>query len=146
MSPRVGLGAMGIFLSLGGGCLLPLTYVDNCADAIALATMTAASGAIFNVVDDDLPTCRSYLREYRRRVRPLRVVPIPYWVLMLGARWLVSYHRRSKGQLPAVFTPYVVRSMYRRFRYSNDALKALGWQPLVPTREGLDRTFEHLAR
>ena len=55
MSVRVGLHLAGIFLDLGGENVLPLTYVDNCAEAIALAGESdAALGQTDNVVDDDL--------------------------------------------------------------------------------------------
>src|SRR5690606_3069304 len=101
-----------------------------------VAALRAPAGAVYNAVDDDLPSCRRYLKLYRRGVRRLRVLPVPYWASMLGARFLVRYHRRSKGQLPAVFTPYVVRSMYRPFKYSNAALRTLGWVPLVSTPDG----------
>ena len=37
ISNRVGIGTFGIFLHLGGSNEIPLTYVDNCAEAIALA-------------------------------------------------------------------------------------------------------------
>ncbi len=40
--------------------------------------------------------------------------------------YVANYHKSSKGQLPAILTPYVVRSMYRPLRYSNAALKQLG--------------------
>ena len=60
-SNRVGISAMGLFFSLGGRAELPLTYVDNCADAIAIAALRAPDGAAYSVVDDDLrpapPTC-----------------------------------------------------------------------------------------
>ena len=59
------------------------------------------------------------------------------------SRMLVWYHRRSKGQLPALFTPYVVASMYKPLRYSNQALRGIGWAPRVPTSEGLKRAFAH---
>jgi nucleoside-diphosphate-sugar epimerase len=143
LSSRVGIRALGFFFSLGGGALLPLTYVDNCADAVAQAALTAAPGSAFNVVDDDLPTCKAYLRSYCREVEKMRRVPVPYWAFELGARLIVRYHRNSKGQLPAVFTPYVVRSMYRPLRYSNAALKAIGWTQAVATPEGLKRSFDH---
>lgn len=143
LSPRVGIKAMGVFFALGGGATLPLTYVDNCADAIAVATLKAAPGSVFNVVDDDLPSCRDYLRGYRRHVQPLRVLPVPHWAFMFGAGQLAKYHKASKGQLPAVFTPYVVRSMYTPLRYSNAALKALGWTPAVATATGMARSFDH---
>ncbi len=141
-SSRVGLKAMGLFFSLGGGATLPLSYVDNCADAVALAALRAPPGSAFNVVDDDLPTCRQYLQAYRKKVQPMWTVPVPYWAFLMGSRWLERYHRASKGQLPAVFTPYVVRSMYRPLKYSNAPLRAIGWQQGVSTRDGLDLTFQ----
>jgi nucleoside-diphosphate-sugar epimerase len=142
-SSRVGIQAMGFFFSLGRGARLPLTYVENCADAVASAALHAEPGSAFNVVDDDLPTCRRYLREYQRNVARLRVLPVPYWAFVLGARFLKRYHRRSKGQLPAAFTPYVVRSMYRPLNYSNAALKAIGWKQGVATEEAMQRTFRY---
>lgn len=144
LSPRVGLKAMGLFFSLGGAVTLPLTYVDNCADAVAQATLQAPSGSAFNVIDDDLPSCAAYLKGYQKNVQRMRILPVPYWALLLGSRWLERYHRRSKGQLPAVFTPYVVRSMYRPLTYSNQALRAIGWRQRVPTSEGLALAFQWL--
>ena len=41
---RVGIGTFGIFLHLGGSNKLPLTYVENCAEAIALAGLQTRSG------------------------------------------------------------------------------------------------------
>jgi nucleoside-diphosphate-sugar epimerase len=145
LSPRVGIKAMGWFFALGNGATLPLTYVDNCADAIAIAALRAPDDSVFSVVDDDLPSCAEYLRGYRARVEKLRVLPVPYWALLLGSRHLERYHKRSKGQLPAVFTPYVVRSMYRPLKYPNAALKAIGWTPRIPTAEGMRRAFHWLA-
>jgi nucleoside-diphosphate-sugar epimerase len=37
ISSRVGIDTFGVFLHLGGGNTIPFTYVDNCAEAIALA-------------------------------------------------------------------------------------------------------------
>lgn len=144
-SSRVGIRAMGVFFSLGRGAELPLTFVENCADAVAQATLHGVDGRAYNVVDDELPSCSQYLRSYQARVGRLRVLPVPYWLFLFGSRCLVRYNRVSKGQLPAVFSPYVVRSMYRPFRHSNAALKALGWRQRVPTRAGMERTFEALA-
>ncbi len=144
LSSRVGIRALGLFFALGGRAHLPLTYVDNCADAVAHVALNAPAGSVYNIVDDDPPTCRAYLRQYRHSVRRLRTVAVPYWAFLLGSGLLVRYHRRSKGQLPAVFTPYVVRSMYRPLTYSNAALKASGWRQRVTTAEGLRRTFQYL--
>lgn len=141
-SSRVGIKAMGLFFSLGGDATLPLTYVDNCADAVVQAALQAQTGTVFNVVDDDLPTCRQYLQAYKKMVRPLRTVTVPYWAFLTASRYLERYHRSSKGQLPAVFTPYVVRSMYRPLRYTNAPLRAIGWRQAVPTAEAMELTFQ----
>jgi nucleoside-diphosphate-sugar epimerase len=141
-SNRVGLSMFGTFLHLGGSNLLPLTYVDNCAEAIVVAALTpGAAGEIYNVVDDDLVTSRQYLSLYKKEVKPMRSVPVPYFALMWGSRLVEGYSKRSKGQLPAIFTPYKTRAMWGGNRFSNAKLKGIGWQPLISTREGLARAF-----
>ena len=71
----------------------------------------------------------------------MRCIPIPFWAFRLGSKVLVWYNKRSKGQLPAVFTPYVVDSMYRPLRYSNAALKAIGWTQRISTASALEQSF-----
>ena len=67
LTGRVGIGTFGVFLHLGGFNPVPLTYVDNCAEAIALAGLRqGAEGEVFNIVDDDLPSSRQVLRLYTR--------------------------------------------------------------------------------
>jgi nucleoside-diphosphate-sugar epimerase len=143
-STRVGLKVGSLFFSLGGRCRLPLSYVENCADAIGLAALQAPSGATFSVVDDELPRCSEYLALYRGQVAKMRTVSVPHWLFALGVWSMQVYHRRSRGQLPVVFTTYIVRSMYRNFRYSNQALRRLGWRQRVSTRTGLQTTFAAL--
>jgi nucleoside-diphosphate-sugar epimerase len=141
-SNRVGLSLFGIFAHLGGGNLLPLTYVENCAEAIVVAALAPqATGQIYNVVDDDLPTSRQYLSSYKRGVKPVRSVRIPYWLLLWGSGVVERYNKRSKGQLPAIFTPYKTKAMWGGNRFSNAKLKGLGWKPAISTQDGLARTF-----
>ncbi|MBI5070631.1 MAG: NAD(P)-dependent oxidoreductase [Deltaproteobacteria bacterium] len=145
MSNRVGLRLFGLFLHLGRRNLLPLTYVDNCADALVdVARSPESTGQVYNVVDDDLPTARAYLDAYRREVERLRVVSLPLFATLLLSRLVAWYHAHSRGQLPAIFTPYKTNSMWRSFRYDNSRLKSLGWRPRVSTAEGMRRTFEAL--
>lgn len=76
---RVGIGSFGLFLHLGGSNRVPLSYVDNCAEAIALAGIVDdIDGEVFNVVDDDLPTSRQFLRAYKREVRGFRSLYLPH--------------------------------------------------------------------
>jgi nucleoside-diphosphate-sugar epimerase len=117
--------------------------VDSCADAIAVAGQRPeAEGHTFNVVDDDLPTCRQYLARYRKEVKPLRTVRIPYPAMAALSALVQRYHAFSKGQLPAIFTPYKTATSWGGNRFDNARLKGLGWRPLVSTDEGLRRAFE----
>lgn len=144
-SARLGLSIGGVFFHLGGRNLLPLSYVENCAEAIAVAGESdTAIGQVYNVHDDDLPTCAQYLRRYRREVGPLWVIPVPYGVTCLASRWIEGYHRRSHGQLPALLTPYRTAVSWKGTRFSNARLTSLGWRPIVSTDEGLRRTFAAL--
>jgi len=145
MSARVGLNFFGVFLHLGGGNRIPLTYVDNCADAIVTASENPdALGHAFNVIDDDLPTSRGYLRRYRREVLPVRSIRIPYAGMLVLSRSVEWYHVRSRGQLPAVFTRYKTKSLWKGTRFDNTKLKCIGWTPRVSTREGLAKSFASL--
>lgn len=145
---RVGLGTFGIFLHLGGANTLPLTYVDNCAKAIVLAGLTPGiDGEAFNVVDDDVPSSRQFLRLYKRHVRRFRSVYLPH-VVSYSLCWLwESYSNWSQGQLPLAFNRRSWQSYWGRRRYSNEKLKStLGWVPLVPTSDALQRYFESCRR
>ncbi len=144
-SNRVGLKIGKWQLNLGGTNVLPLTYVENCAEAVVLAgTHEGAVGQVYNVLDDDLPTCREYLRAYKKHVTNVRSISIPYWGLQLLARMLAKYHEYSKGQLPPIFTPYKVASLWAGNHFDNSKLHSLGWRQLVPTAEGLRRSFAAL--
>src|SRR5579884_1780956 len=49
------------WIRTGAWARLPLTYVENCAEAIVLAAESAAAaGQTLNVIDDEMPTQRRY--------------------------------------------------------------------------------------
>lgn len=140
---RVGIGTFGIFLHLGGSNSIPLTYVDNCADAIVLAGLKAGvDGETFNVVDDDLPSSRRFLRLYKRNVGRFWSIYVPHlFSYALCAMW-ERYSRWSEGQLPPVFTSKGWHAYWKKTEYSNAKLKQrLGWRQSVPTSEALRRYF-----
>lgn len=141
---RVGLGSFGLFLHLGGSNTLPLTFVDNCADAIVRAGLTkGVDGQVFNVVDDDLPSSRRFLRLYKRHVRRFPSIYVPHAV-SYGLCWLwESYSRWSQGQLPPTYNRRSWHAYWKKTRYSNRRLKAaLGWTPSVTTADGLSLYFQ----
>ena len=145
LSTRIGLKLPGLFLHVGGRNMLPLSYVENTADAIAIAGTRSEVAPTLNVVDDDLITCGEYLRSYTKAVGNLRPLPVPYSIAMNMSRMIAWYNGKSRGQLPAVLTPYKASALWRPQRFRNDRLKAIGWTQTVPTAVGLERTFVSLA-
>jgi len=145
LSNRVGLTIGKWQLHFGGGNLLPLSYVDNCAEAVVVAGRhPSAAGQVYNVHDDDLPTCREYLRAYKKHVTKIRSIPVPNFGVKLLSSLIAKYHRYSKGQLPAILTPYKAASLWGGNRFDNSKLHLIGWRQLVPTAEGMQRAFTAL--
>ena len=144
ISGRVGVDTFGFFLHLGGSNSIPFTYVDNCADAIALAGLKEGiDGEVLNVVDDELPSSRQFLRLYKKNVRRFRSLYLPH-PLSYAFCWLWEWYSRwSEGQLPLAFNRSRWYVEWKNTRYSNSKLKGLvGWSPKVPLAEGLQRYFE----
>jgi nucleoside-diphosphate-sugar epimerase len=144
ISDRVGISTFGVFLHLGGSNTIPLTYVDNCAEAIALAGLTKGinDGEVFNVVDDDLPSSRQFLRLYKSNVRRFTSFYVPHAVSYALCYLWERYSGWSNGQLPPAFNRRKWNAYWRKTRYSNERLKTrLHWVPKVSTEEGLRRYF-----
>jgi nucleoside-diphosphate-sugar epimerase len=141
---RVGIDTFGLFLHLGGSNTIPFTYVDNCAEAIILAGLVkGVDGEIFNVVDDDLPSSRQFLRLYKKNVRRFKSVYVPHVVSHALCYLWEKYSQWSRGQLLPAFNRRRWHAYWKKTRYCNEKLKArLGWTPKVPTAEGLRRYFQ----
>lgn len=141
---RVGIDTFGVFMHTGGSNRIPFTYIDNCADAILLAGVRPGiEGEIFNVVDDDLPTSRQFLRMYKRKVKRFRSIFLPRTATYLLCRAWEKYSTWSEGQLPPAFNKRRWQSEWKKTRYSNEKLKTkLGWRPKVSMQDALERFFE----
>lgn len=140
---RVGIGTFGLFLHLGGSNPIPFTYVDNCAEAIVLAGLREGiDGEVFNVVDDDVPSSRRFLRLYKQQVKQFRSVYVPHSVSHLLCHLWECYSGWSDGQLPPAYNRARWHANWKGTKYSNwKAKEQLGWTPRVPTRVGLERYF-----
>lgn len=141
---RVGLGTFGVFLHLGGSNQIPLSYVDNCAEAIVLGGLTpGVDREVFNVVDDDLPSSRRFLTLYKKHVRGFGSIYVPRALSYLCCYLWEKYSDWSQGQLPPVFSRRLWHAYWKKTRYNNDKLKnRLGWRPRTSTSEALIRYFE----
>ena len=146
LSGRIGLPLFGVFLHLGGPNEIPLTYKDNCADAIVQAALTdGVAGEAFCIADDDLPTSAELLKRYKKEVKKIRSVRIPYHLLLFLSYLNQYYTRVTNGHLPDVFTPYKVKSMWQGHRFSNQkARQMLDWSPEIGMEEALKKTYDYL--
>lgn len=141
---RVGIDTFGVFLHLGGSNKIPFTYLDNCAEAIALCGLVKGiEGEVLNVIDDDLPSSRQFLRQYKRRVRRFTSIYVPHMISYMLCWIWERYSRWSGGQLPPVFNRKHWAAYWKKTRYSNQKLKTLvNWTPKVSMADALGRYFE----
>lgn len=141
---RVGIDTFGLFLHLGGPNKIPLTYVENCAEAIVLAGILKHEDMqTYNVVDDSLPSSRRFLGLYKKNVRRFRSLYIPHSLSFLLCLLWERFSSWSHGQLPNTFNRRDWHVSWEKTYYSNNKIKQqLGWVQQIPTTEGLNRYFQ----
>jgi len=133
LTGRIGIDTFGFFIHVGGANVLPLTFVDNCADAIVLAGLVPEiEGEVFNVVDDEPVTSAQFLRAYSGRVGRFFSLRLPYPIAFAICRAWEWYSIRSQGQLPPAFNRRRCAAEWKGNRFSNAKLRSrLGWAPKV---------------
>ncbi|HWQ03159.1 MAG TPA: NAD(P)-dependent oxidoreductase [Candidatus Nitrosotenuis sp.] len=135
------------WVCLAGNALLPLIYVENCAEAIVNAVeLQSASGTTLNLVDDDLPTRCRYIAALAQRTQPRpNVSEIPWGLLDSAARtawWVNKKLLFSKVPLPDLLNPHSLHARCKPLRYSNQRAKeALRWAPRWNFEQGFQRSF-----
>jgi nucleoside-diphosphate-sugar epimerase len=133
------IGSTYVVLGMGG-FQLPLVYVDNVADAIALCLgRTDANGEIFNVVDPEPITKRGYMnRVIRRADSHARVLYMPM-ACFYSLIWMQEVAFKMMKRRP-VLTRYRVASSQKRVTFDGSKLGTkLGWRPAVALSAALDR-------
>lgn len=141
---RLGVQIGSRWIRTGGLAPLPLTYVENCADAIALACERADIGGIHNVVDDETPSQRAFARMLQARVTPRpTIIPVPWPVMRLIATGASLFNRLilgNRAKVPGLFVPARLLARGRPLRYRSDSLRtSFGWSPRFSVAEALDR-------
>jgi len=123
---------------------LPMTYVDNVADAVFLALHAVdAPGSAFTIVDDNVPQLK-YVTTYRsvsgERWHP---VFLPVGAVAAAALMVERGLRLARRRSPITY--HQVRRATRSAWYDCARARAvLGWQPAVSVEEGLRLTFASL--
>ena len=143
LSGRVGINTFGFFIHVNGSNLLPLSFVDNCAEAIVLAGLRpGVEGEVFNVVDDELLSGRQFLKAYNKKVDGFSV-RIPYTIAYLLCLLWEKYSKWSNGQLPPAFNRRRCAAEWKGGRFSNQKLRQrLGWKPRVNVEQAMAAFLE----
>ncbi len=133
---------------IGGRTILPLTYVENCAEAIVLCAINdQAIGQTFNIVDDDLPTHRGYLRALNQYRKPkMKTVPMPWTIWRFIASMGLAFNKLFLGRrakVPSILRPAALHARCKPAKYTNKLLKdSLGWSPHFGLEEALQRSMD----
>ncbi|MFN2427159.1 MAG: NAD-dependent epimerase/dehydratase family protein [Candidatus Binatia bacterium] len=125
------------------GYRVPLTYVENAADAVVLAgTAEGVERGIFNVIDDSDLTQQSYFRTLSEvRSRPLRVVYLSVSLVSPAVKAVDFVHRLVKRRPWSV--AYQLLRSERSARYPTDAARrTLGWTPAKDLRTSLEESLQ----
>lgn len=146
-SARVGAQGKHLWIRMGSRARLPITYVENVAEAIVLAAeRESAAGQVLNVVDDETPTQKQYVCLLRDRTTPRpKVLPLPWLGIRATAR-LASMTNRlllgDRARLPGILVPGRVHARFKPLKYSNRKIKeVLGWTPKYSLVQAIDRSL-----
>lgn len=136
----IGLGPLRLLMARRG-YLLPLAYVENVADAIALAvTHPAAVGRAYTIVDFHAPQAE-YARLYRQ-MQGANWFPLylPLGVVRAGVSGVETLAKLAGRRAP-ISRHQVDRTLRSATFSTRRARQELGWQPRVPLDEALRRSF-----
>ena len=148
---RLGMQAGRIWIRTGAWAHLPLTYVENCAEAIVIsAEKDSANGHTLNVIDDETPTQRRYVNLLRARLSPRPVViPIAWTVMRSLAALAVGTNKlllKNRAKIPGLLIPARLHAHCKPLRFTNQKIKdVLGWRPRFGLNEALDRSVKMTA-
>jgi 2-alkyl-3-oxoalkanoate reductase len=135
------------WLRTGTWAPLPLTYVENCAEAVVLAAEAdmQQQELILNVVDDETPSQRAYINAVRSaaKTKP-RVIPIPWTVMRVLARAASLAAKAMFGadaKVPGIFVPSRLHARCKPLRYTNVRIKSvLNWTPRYSWKQAIERS------
>jgi nucleoside-diphosphate-sugar epimerase len=156
----LGTGLGSRYLRIGDKAILPMTYVENCAEAMVLAAerltdestsedYRSIDGTVINIVDDDLPTQGAYAAAVAERTDVPPSITVPWDAVRLGADALAAVNRRFLGdraKFPGIAVPDRLHARFKPLRYTNQRAKELlGWTPRFGLAEAIDRSLEREA-
>ena len=143
------------FIKIGSNATLPLTYVENCADALVLAAEgltlqpSRLDGEVINLVDDHLPTQAEYIEMVSAVIDPPPSFSVPWPVMRTVAGLLGRGNDMVVGgraKFPGIVVPDRLHARFKPLTYSNaKAKRLLDWKPRYDTAEAVRRSVEQSA-
>jgi nucleoside-diphosphate-sugar epimerase len=127
---------------------LPLTYVENCGDALVLAaTQARAVGETLNIVDDDRRGRQAFIAALNRHPALRKsVLGFPWRLHRLLAALASFVNDRLVGgrlPLPGLLRTRALNARFKALRYSNDRAKqVLGWRPAYDVDQAIQRSLQ----
>jgi 2-alkyl-3-oxoalkanoate reductase len=131
-------------LVIGPLTRLPLTHVENCADAFVLAAAdTRARGLTLNVVDGPGERIWNYLSDHMRGSGQHGwCLPVPYWLGIWAVRLGFATVFRRATKVPSILIPRRFEARLKPLRFENRRLReTLGWTPPLDYQQCLARTY-----
>jgi nucleoside-diphosphate-sugar epimerase len=139
------------FLKIGSKATLPLTYVENCAEAFVLAAEALATepctvdGEVINVVDDDLPSQLDYASAVEAVIDTPPTLSIPWPVMNAMANTLERGNDLlldGRAKFPGIVVPDRLHARFKPLTYTNaKAKRLLGWKPSLNLDAAIDRSI-----
>ena len=137
------------WIGIGSEAQLPLTYVENCADAIVKALgCSGAIGKILNLVDDDLPTQKTYADKLVERTGSPPILSISWAVMDYLTRITWKFNKQlyeKRVKIPGIMIPAILHARFKPLTYSNSQIEeTLNWTPRYSLDVALDRSCRDL--
>ncbi len=138
------------FVKIGTSATLPLIYVENCAEGLVAAAEALTSeastvcGQVINIVDDDLPTQRSYASTVAAVVDTPPSMTLP-WPIVDAATTVLDRANDlllgGRAEFPGIIVPDRLHARFKPLRYSNaKAKRLLGWKPSFDLHTAIERS------
>lgn len=133
------------WICFAGESQLPLTYVENCVEAIVEALAVDREGVLCNLVDDDVPTRRTYVEALAAEATPKpKIWNVPWRLLDHASNvawWTSQTLLRGRVKPPDTLRPASTHARCKPLHYTNTRAKQqIGWTPRWSFREGLERS------
>ena len=131
-------------LVIGPMTRIPMTHVENCAEAFAAAaTHPNAPGKILNVVDGPGERIWSYLSDYMRRSGQSGWrLTVPYWLAISAVKLAYVTIFRSATKVPTILIPRRLESRLKPLHFENRRLReTLDWTPPYNYQQCLAMTY-----